>query len=124
MRPTSFVDRMYADFDRGTKRAVLRLYRATRGVDVLSRDLAGRLAASLGDNSPPTLVVWGRNDPYVPVEQAYRQRDSFPGAQLAVLDHSGHFPFADDPEGVEALIVPFLQGVLSRERPLLVTNQG
>ena len=33
-------------------------------------------------------------------------------------------PFADDPEGVEALIVPFLQGVLSRERPLLVTNQG
>ena len=101
---------------------MLCLYRATREVDEMSRALAGRLASSLHGDPRPTLVVWGRHDPYVPVEQAYRQADHFPGARVAVLDDSGHFPFADDPEGVEALIVPFLQRVLSPERPLTVAK--
>ena len=81
-----------------------------------------RLASSLHGDPRPTLVVWGRHDPYVPVEQAYRQADHFPGARVAIPDDSGHFPFADDPEGVEALIVPFLQRVLSPDRPLAVAN--
>jgi pimeloyl-ACP methyl ester carboxylesterase len=122
--PRPFVDRMYDDFDRGTKRAVLRLYRATRPVEEVSRSLADRLSASLAEDPRPTLVVWGRRDPYLPVEQAYRQADYFPGAQVSVLDQGGHFPFADDPEGVEALVVPFLRSAYRRERPLAVTNQG
>ncbi|MGH2690204.1 MAG: alpha/beta fold hydrolase, partial [Actinomycetota bacterium] len=103
--PRPFVDRMYAQMDKGTKRAILRLYRATRDVKGASRDLATRLAGV----NPPTLVVWGRHDPYISVEQAYRQADVFPGAEVAVLERSGHFPFADDPEGVADLVIPFLR---------------
>jgi pimeloyl-ACP methyl ester carboxylesterase len=101
--PRDFVERMYRDFDWGTKRAVLRLYRATP---------PGLLEAPLPtmrELDPPALVVWGGHDPYLPVENAERQREAFPSAEIAVLDGSGHWPMADDPERVADLVVPFLR---------------
>ncbi len=102
-----FVDRMYADLDRGTKRAILALYRATD-------DPAGdsvRLGAALRPLDRPTLVVWGRHDPYLSLRLAERQREIFPDAQVVILEESGHWPFADDPEGVAQAVVPFLHRV-------------
>lgn len=103
--PAPFVDQMYDDYDRGTRRAVLRLYRATgapgRGAEAL--------AAALRPLGRPVLVVWGAKDPFIPVVQAERQREVFPGAEVVVLPESGHWPFADDPEGVAAVVVPFLR---------------
>lgn len=100
--PRAFLDRMYDEYDRGTRRAVLRLYRAS------DSDMSAYvpLARAL---DRPALVVWGRHDPYIPVEQAERQRESFPRAQVEILDGSGHWPFADDPEGVERVVLPFLR---------------
>ena len=102
--PSAFVDRMYDDYDAGTKRAVLRLYRATEP----GRN-AVRLQAALRPLDRPTLVVWGARDPYIDVAYAERQRETFPSAVVHVLPDSGHWPFADDPEGVAALVVPFLR---------------
>jgi len=110
--PRPFVDRMFDDFDRGTRRAVLRLYRATRDVDTAAR----RLAGVLGRAPRPTLVVWGARDPYVPVAYAERQRDVFPAAEVVVLPESGHWPFADDPDGVAAAVVPFLRRVTGADQ--------
>jgi pimeloyl-ACP methyl ester carboxylesterase len=45
----------------------------------------------------------------VPVEQAERQRQSFPSAEVVILEESGHWPHLDDPEGAAAAIVPFLE---------------
>jgi pimeloyl-ACP methyl ester carboxylesterase len=72
--PRAFVDRMYGDMDRGTKRAILALYRAT---DDPGGEPARMLSAALRPLDRPALVVWGRNDPYIPVEQAHRQRQTF-----------------------------------------------
>jgi pimeloyl-ACP methyl ester carboxylesterase len=102
--PAAFVDRMYDDYDSGTKRAVLRLYRATEP----GRN-AARLQAALRPLDRPTLVVWGARDPYIDVAYAERQRETFPSATVHVLPDSGHWPFADDPERVAALVVPFLK---------------
>jgi pimeloyl-ACP methyl ester carboxylesterase len=55
------------------------------------------------------LVVWGKHDPYIPLEQAGRQRETFPGAEIVILERSGHWPFADDPEAVAVHVVPFLE---------------
>jgi pimeloyl-ACP methyl ester carboxylesterase len=103
--PKPFVDRIYADFDRGTKRAILKLYRATSDPSGASR----RWIAALQPRDLPACVVWGRHDPYLPVRFAARQRAAFPRAEITVLDRSGHWPFVDDPEGVAAAVVPFLQ---------------
>jgi pimeloyl-ACP methyl ester carboxylesterase len=57
----------------------------------------------------PALVLWGRHDRACPVEQAELQRRSFPRAEVAVLEDSGHWPFIDDPDGAAAHIIPFLE---------------
>lgn len=101
--PEPFLDQMYDNYDRGTRRAVLRLYRATD-------------AGALGDEAReglrgldvPVNVVWGARDPYIGVEQAHRQKEVFPQAEVTLLEDSGHWPFADDPEGTATAAVPFL----------------
>lgn len=106
--PEAFIDRCYRDFDAGTRRAVLRLYRATNPGGAQ----AEQLAAALRPLDRPALVVWGAHDPYLSVRWAERQREVFPGARVAVLEGSGHWPFVDDPEGVASEVIPFLRAQL------------
>src|SRR3954471_3757902 len=103
--PRAFVDRMYDDTDAGTKRAILRLYRATDDPAAAGRRHADALRAL----DRPALVVWGAHDPYIPVAQAERQREAFPSAEVEILADSGHWPFADDPDGVGRPVEPFLR---------------
>ncbi|NED97216.1 alpha/beta hydrolase [Phytoactinopolyspora alkaliphila] len=104
--PREFVDRMYDDFDHGTRRAVLRLYRATD----LAR-WADRASPELARLNRPALVVWGTADPYIPAAQAGAQLRSFPRAETLLIDGSGHWPFIDAPERVEPAVAEFLQRV-------------
>jgi flavin-dependent dehydrogenase/pimeloyl-ACP methyl ester carboxylesterase len=110
--PRAFVDRMYDDIDAGTTRAVLSLYRATDDPGAGGR----RQADALAPLDRPALVVWGAHDPYIPVTMAERQREAFPSATIAILEDSGHWPFADDPEGVGRHVEPFLRTVVAGER--------
>jgi pimeloyl-ACP methyl ester carboxylesterase len=102
--PRPFTERMYEQYDRRTKRAVLKLYRAT--------DEPGapdpQLVASLKSADPPALVIWGGGDAYLPASYAERQREYLAKAEVHVLPHSGHWPFADDPAEVERLLLDFL----------------
>jgi menaquinone-9 beta-reductase len=107
--PRAFVDRMYDDMDAGTSRAILRLYRATDEPAAMGRTHADALRPL----DRPALVVWGAHDPYVPVALAERQHEAFPSAEVAVLDDSGHWPFADDPDAVGRLVEPFLRAQLT-----------
>jgi pimeloyl-ACP methyl ester carboxylesterase len=108
--PKAFVDRMFADFDRDTRRAVLRLYRATSDLDRLTRIAKD----ALGGLNLPVMVVWGKHDPYLPVRYAERQREFFPRADVKVLDDSGHWPFADNPKAVADAVIPFLRTQCTR----------
>jgi pimeloyl-ACP methyl ester carboxylesterase len=101
--PQAFVERLYADYDLGTRRAGLRFYRSSppSGFE--------RLAPILRELDVPALVLWGAHDVGIPVEQAERQRDSFPRAEVVVLPDSGHWPFIDDPESARRAVVPFLE---------------
>ena len=103
--PKSFIDGMYAHFDKATRRAVLRLYRAT--------DDMGALFAGRGETfrswSCPVCVVWGARDPFIDAKYAQRQREFFPAAEIHLFEDSGHFPHADNPERFAAVVVPFLR---------------
>ena len=102
--PRAFVDRMYDDFDRTTRRAVLELYRSIPDVARAGEELA----RALRPLNRPVLVLWGRSDPYIPVVNAERQRAAFPRAEIRVLERSGHWPFVDDPATVTAAVTGFL----------------
>ena len=103
--PRAFVDQMYDNFDRATRRNVLRTYRAMRDAATWSAAAAPRLAPL----DRPALVLWGLHDPYLPAALADRQRDAFPRATSVTLPASGHWPFADDPDGVTAEVIPWLR---------------
>ncbi|MDX6697867.1 MAG: hypothetical protein QOE65_1264 [Solirubrobacteraceae bacterium] len=103
--PPEFVDRMYDHYDRATRRLVLRLYR-NRTDDALLKSVADLFCPL----DRPALVVWGAKDPFVPLRHADQQREiAFPSARVTVLPESGHWPIADDPEGVAGAVVPFLR---------------
>ena len=67
-----------------------------------------RLSEALRPLDRPALVLWGRRDPYIPVNNAERQRAAFPRAEIRVLERSGHWPFVDDPATVTAALTGFL----------------
>jgi pimeloyl-ACP methyl ester carboxylesterase len=108
--PAEYFDRMFRSFDRGTRRAVLRLYRNTRNTE----DAMQQLARALRPLDLPALIVWGAHDPYISVEFAKRQCEVFPRAEVVILQDSGHWPFADDPEAVAQAVVPFLRKQLTQ----------
>src|SRR5207249_1262500 len=101
--PNGIIDRWWSEYDRAAARAALAFYRAT------PPEIMERLAGPLAALDRPGLVLWGAHDPALPTEQAYRQRRSFPSAEVVVLEHSGHWPYLDDPDRSRQLIVSFLE---------------
>lgn len=103
--PDAFIDHMYDEFDRGTRRTVLKLYRNRTDDELLKQ-----VAAAFKALDRPALVLWGGKDEFVPLHHAHQQRDeAFPSAEIVVLEESAHWPFVDDPEGAADAIIPFLR---------------
>jgi pimeloyl-ACP methyl ester carboxylesterase len=111
--PEDFVDKMYDDYDRVTRQTVLKLYRATPDPGKTAEELGGAVA----EMHKPALVVWGAADPFIGVQFAERQREFFDVQETLILDESGHWPFQDDPQAVEAAVVPFLRRQLGAGVP-------
>jgi pimeloyl-ACP methyl ester carboxylesterase len=61
----------------------------------------------------PALLVWGREDQVVPVEQAEVWTRRLPNARLEVLPGAGHLVLQEDPRAVEAIKEFLVQPVLS-----------
>ena len=105
--PGTVLTRWREDFDWGTRRALLRFYRA------MPTSTFGRIAPDLARLDRPALVVWGARDRFVPIDQAERERQCFPSASIVRLDASGHYPHLDDPHAVADVVTRFLKEQLS-----------
>jgi pimeloyl-ACP methyl ester carboxylesterase len=62
----------------------------------------------LGSICVPTLVVWGRHDPFAGPDYAAALADALPHGDLVVLGRAAHHPQAERPGAVAALIDAFL----------------
>jgi pimeloyl-ACP methyl ester carboxylesterase len=60
----------------------------------------------------PVLVLWGREDAWIPVDRAHRLQDLIPGARLTVIEQAGHLIQLDQPEALTAALTQWL---ISRE---------
>ena len=56
----------------------------------------------------PTLVIWGAQDRWVPISDAFRFQNDIKGARLAIFEKSGHDPMEEDPQGTAAAVAEFL----------------
>jgi len=45
----------------------------------------------------PVLVVWGKNDTWIPVDRAHLLAELIPGARLELIDGAGHLVQLDQP---------------------------
>jgi pimeloyl-ACP methyl ester carboxylesterase len=96
--PDEFVDQVLRDRPRGTWPQALRLYRSAGGPALAA---AG---ARLGELGCPALVLWGADDPYIPLEFAHRYAEVLPDAELDVAEGAGHWPWIDRPELVDRVL--------------------
>jgi pimeloyl-ACP methyl ester carboxylesterase len=103
--PDHFIERVQRYADWGHKRAVLKLYRASRklAAEAPTPEQLAQVAEL------PVCVLWGADDPYLPVRYAEVQRQFFPRAEVHTLPALGHWPFIDDPSAVREPLLEFLR---------------
>ena len=56
----------------------------------------------------PTLIIWGAQDRWVPIADAFRLQNDIKGARLAIFEKPGHNPMEEDPTGTAAAVAAFL----------------
>lgn len=87
--------------------------------------LALAFARLLGDDarpllrtlSMPVLLLWGENDPLVPVPYAEQMLELIPNARLVVLQHAGHVPMWENPTAFNGALLAFVNEVDAHQRP-------
>jgi pimeloyl-ACP methyl ester carboxylesterase len=57
----------------------------------------------------PTLIIWGRNDEWIPVEHLEKFKSAIPNTKAFIIENSGHVPMEENPvETLEILTTQFL----------------
>jgi pimeloyl-ACP methyl ester carboxylesterase len=95
--PPEIADRAYDDFDHGTQRAILKLYRSALP-EVLARH-----GERLGELRCPALVVWPTNDPYISADFGRRYADALGGEVTLEMLDAGHWQWLDQPQSIDGV---------------------
>lgn len=111
------LQRGYANADQGVRslEQYARAFASPDGRTALVRHLRAldcaetmALAPRLGSIAVPTAIVWGQNDPFLPVALGARLRDAIPGATLDVVPSAHHYLPEDTPAALSAVIAHLL----------------
>lgn len=57
----------------------------------------------------PTLILWGREDSWIPLERGEALHDMVPGSALRVIDDAGHLVIEEKPDELLKEILDFVQ---------------
>jgi pimeloyl-ACP methyl ester carboxylesterase len=61
------------------------------------------------DEGIPTLIVWGKRDPIIPVQHGRDAHEAIPGSHLEVFDGVGHLPQLEAPGRFIAVLEQFIR---------------
>jgi pimeloyl-ACP methyl ester carboxylesterase len=100
--PDTRIASIWTQFDQGTQRAILRLYRAADESEL------ARTGAALDRLQAPALIVWGAADPWLPVTVGETYAAVLPHSSLDRVENAGHWPWLDSP-GVVDRVASFLE---------------
>ena len=93
--PAEIGDRAYDEFDHGTQRAVLKLYRAS------PPEVLARAGERLGELRCPALIEWPTRDPYIGTEFGQLLADALGGETRLEHVDGGHYAWLDQPELID-----------------------
>ena len=97
------------------RRPFLRSSAAGRSLLATIRNLqlpkvTAEISSGLAQWDRPTLIIWGENDPWLPLSMAQDAAKSLPNGQLVRLEQVGHYAQEDWHEKVSEALIPFLLG--------------
>lgn len=92
--------------DAGARQAFIYTLRAV--LDVTGQRVSATDRLYLGELLP-SLVIWGRRDPLIPVEHATVAHNGLPGSRMEVFDDAGHFPQLHDPVRFALTVIDFIE---------------
>ena len=95
------VTRYHAISRREANRAALRARR---------RAVRRSLENQLSELSTPTLILWGKQDPWIPEDNANAFHEAIAGSRLIVYPDLGHVPMEEAPERTARDAHAFLAG--------------
>ncbi|MDB6044446.1 MAG: alpha/beta hydrolase [Gammaproteobacteria bacterium] len=61
-----------------------------------------------GEVTCPTLILWGEEDQWIPIERGRQLQQAIPGAVFRSIPKAGHLVQEDAPEAIVALLLGFL----------------
>jgi len=59
----------------------------------------------------PTLILWGEDDPVIPVKNGHRFEKDIPGSQFKLLPQTGHLPHEERPKETFTIMDRFLRSL-------------
>ena len=92
----------------GAKEMLLSVARI--GIDLRGQNmkLLDPLLRRVPEIEAPTLIIWGVQDPVIPVAHAHLAHQMIRNSQLHILDRCGHVPQIEKPEEFNQLVLDFL----------------
>lgn len=79
-------------------------------LDLIPHAITGRIPDEhIQSVQAPCLLVWGDNDPVIPIEWGLRLRQLLPHAQWKEYPHTGHSPMEENPQHLTQDILSFLK---------------
>ncbi|MEJ2699527.1 MAG: alpha/beta hydrolase [Desulfuromonadales bacterium] len=69
-----------------------------------------------GQISRPVLILWGREDAWIPLERGRALHEMIPGSKFRVIPDAGHLVIEEKPDELLAEIFPFLRDKSFRRR--------
>jgi pimeloyl-ACP methyl ester carboxylesterase len=113
--------------DRGARQAFLHTLRAV--VDLEGQRVSATDRLYLAERVP-TLLIWGTDDPIIPIEHARAAQARIPESRLVEIAGAGHWPQLDDPDRFVAELAEFVETTephlfdLDRMREMLRRGPG
>jgi 4,5:9,10-diseco-3-hydroxy-5,9,17-trioxoandrosta-1(10),2-diene-4-oate hydrolase len=92
----------------GAQQAILKVLRSICTLSGPREDVLNNTMPKLHKITASTLIVWGKQDALLPVEQAYFAKERIPNSQLHVFDQCGHMPNFEKPAEFNSVVLDFL----------------
>lgn len=101
-------EQLNAYYDRMcTKNALAAQIKVARSIDFGDPN---PIISAARDNPVPTLIIWGEEDRWIPLQVGYRFRHDMANAILYILPGCGHVPQEEMPGQTAQLILDFIEG--------------
>ena len=93
-------------------------FRSLRDVIDFSGQAVSALSRLYRAAQLPTLIVWGAQDPFLPVSHAVAAHKAIPGSRLEIFDGVGHYPHCEAPERFVAVLIDFIASTKPARLPV------